>query len=1016
MSAGSSGTPRRVLINGVPAGVEPRAAEPAPVASPGPPSTTQSVPPWKRPFWGGVPTGAVSGERQAEAFDLESLERRIANNSAQLAADAVRLSAQMSTVAAAFSVARDQALRAQQEDFDRARGRADAAHRQAVSDADMEIAQAAGSAVARIHDVVRTLAPGLAGESWESDGILSAPVAAGPADYVRFGTAHVPRGEVPALTALQPARGWYVSGDPGEGLDLVFQAVLRLALQSPTQNLAIEVFDPRSTARMAPLAPLREINPAAFPSPAADGDAFLRRLDSLIESRVASNAEGVIAAGARSLTELWRNEQIPEGVLSVVVVLSYPYGVSERLHEVLLRLSEMRPSAGVVVLVQEDAQAPSQRGVEPLRLRERLQAVTVVGGTVTASDFTDRAQATLDRPPTAQAVSRSLDRLRELVSGNTGPTIPLEELISEDLEDPWRESSLEAVDATIGRQGRNELRISLRTENPAHPNLLIGGASGSGKSNLILGIVYSLAARYSPEELELILLDFKQGVEFSTFGPDRAGENWLPHVSVLGLESNQEFGVAVLRYVDAELERRSRLFKDAGVADILTYRRKTGRVLPRMVMVIDEFHEMFTGVDALTDAAVGLFDRFSRQGRSAGVHMILASQTTSGVVALRSKGDAIFGQFPLRLSLKNSAQGSEEILSSRNFAASELMYRGEFIWNKELGYERANQRGIAAYVDKPRFAGVQQRLWERGHGAPPMVFFGKRLADWDRFALDEIGLRANARDPLRLWVGRPIAVSRKVEELVVRNERDQSVAIVGQDDEREPIVPGLISGILHSAARQLGPDDEIVIVSGGSDSVPAWLPSLDKRPGDSGARMRHIPARHAARYLRDEIGGRVRESRGSILLVVLGASRIPDLELVPEATPGETNVDPVSEFVLPDFGAAFAASPASPSARDVLVRTAREGALSGVHLVTQWPSVSVAKDVFDYGLKGIGAFITVRLGLDDLRDLTGDVRARVDGEPRIGVIDRNADSQLKVVIPFEPWTAELERGMVERDE
>jgi hypothetical protein len=51
-----------------------------------------------------------------------------------------------------------------------------------------------------------------------------------------------------------------------------------------------------------------------------------------------------------------------------------------------------------------------------------------------------------------------------------------------------------------------------------------------------------------------------------------------------------------------------------------------------------------------------------------------------------------------------------------------------------------------------------------------------------------------------------------------------------------------------------------------------------------------------------------------------------------------------------------------------------------------------------------------------LRDLTGDVRARVDGEPRIGVIDRNADSQLKVVIPFEPWTAELERGMVERDE
>ena len=53
---------------------------------------------------------------------------------------------------------------------------------------------------------------------------------------------------------------------------------------------------------------------------------------------------------------------------------------------------------------------------------------------------------------------------------------------------------------------------------------------GTGKSNLLLDIIYGLATRYSPAEFELHLLDFKNGLEFARFAPDARGDNWPPHV------------------------------------------------------------------------------------------------------------------------------------------------------------------------------------------------------------------------------------------------------------------------------------------------------------------------------------------------------------------------------------------------------------------------------------------------------------------------------------------------------
>ena len=69
--------------------------------------------------------------------------------------------------------------------------------------------------------------------------------------------------------------------------------------------------------------------------------------------------------------------------------------------------------------------------------------------------------------------------------------------------------------------------------------------------------------RYTPEELELYLVDFKQGVEFKTYAAHE-----LPHARVVAIESDREFGLSVLEKLDAELRRRAESFRDAEVQDL----------------------------------------------------------------------------------------------------------------------------------------------------------------------------------------------------------------------------------------------------------------------------------------------------------------------------------------------------------------------------------------------------------------------------------------------------------------
>ena len=137
--------------------------------------------------------------------------------------------------------------------------------------------------------------------------------------------------------------------------------------------------------------------------------------------------------------------------------------------------------------------------------------------------------------------------------------------------------------------------------------------------------------------------DGKDGVEFKPY-------RHLPHAEVVSLHSSSELSRSVLQELVEEKERRNTIFSKAEVADLTAYRQKGQPlgVLPRILLLVDEYQELFEG-DRDGIASEQLL-QLTAQGRSAGIHMLLASQRFGAAGMMNQT--AIFGNIHLRMAMQ----------------------------------------------------------------------------------------------------------------------------------------------------------------------------------------------------------------------------------------------------------------------------------------------------------------------------------------------------------------------------
>src|SRR5262249_19793537 len=270
---------------------------------------------------------------------------------------------------------------------------------------------------------------------------------------------------------------------------------------------------------------------------------------------------------------------------------------------------------------------------------------------------------------------------------------------------------------------------------------LVAGKTGSGKSTLLHALITQIALTYSPDEVELYLVDFKKGVEFKTYATHE-----LPHAGVVAVESEREFGLSVLQRLDAELKHRGERFRQAGVTDLGAYRQaqpstnghkdvpsaeawrstEASALMPRIMLIVDEFQEFFVEDDKVAQEAALLLDRLVRQGRAFGMHVLLGSQTLGGAYSLaRSTID----QMAVRIALQCSEADAQLILSKDNNAARLLSRPGEAIYNNQNGLIEGNDLFQVVWLDEVRrdkiLSDIRKRADQTGRSyAAPLVFQG----------------------------------------------------------------------------------------------------------------------------------------------------------------------------------------------------------------------------------------------------------------------------------------------------
>ncbi|RIL08850.1 hypothetical protein DCC79_12735, partial [bacterium] len=294
--------------------------------------------------------------------------------------------------------------------------------------------------------------------------------------------------------------------------------------------------------------------------------------------------------------------------------------------------------------------------------------------------------------------------------------------------------------------GRDTSGVAVSADLTRMPHLLVAGATGAGKSVCINALICSLLLTYTPDRLKLVLVDPKR-VEMTQY-------RGLPHLaSPVVVEVERVVGV--LQWAVREMDRRYRMFAEAGARNLEIYNRlladRREPPLPFLVIVIDELADLMMLAPEETER---LITRLAQLARATGIHLVLATQRPSVDVVT----GLIKANFPSRIAFAVSS-GIDSRVILDNAGAEKLLGRGDMLYMASDDSKLRRLQGCfvsdaeidrlvqywkyAARADKaPGAAGADAAT---PLGIPePMI----QPELWDQMVDPQAGAMADARDPL----------------------------------------------------------------------------------------------------------------------------------------------------------------------------------------------------------------------------------------------------------------------------
>ncbi len=376
-----------------------------------------------------------------------------------------------------------------------------------------------------------------------------------------------------------------------------------------------------------------------------------------------------------------------------LVIANFPRGFNQEATEKLLNLVHNGNKAGVFVLMSIDKTAKPDYNVSIDEFLKATPLIDLEAKKILNTGNDDIYNTKFFIKSIDFELPDYINHIKTELNNEAKKQKAVKIDLSQTDGDMWTASAAKGVKVPIGITESNEPIDFIFGMNTDSYHALIGGATGSGKSVLLHSIIVNAAHLYSPEALQFVLLDYKEGTEFIIY-------NNLPHVKILSVECEREYGISVLEFLANTMSERGDLFKKFGSGNLEEYIKASGETIPRYMVIIDEFQVLLSGQGSLSSKASQMIEDVTRRGRSFGINLILATQSLADVDISTST----LGQLGLRIAMKMGESDANRILSINNNVPVGFDRPGLAVYNTQQGDKKGNVIFQSAFISKEEIA------------------------------------------------------------------------------------------------------------------------------------------------------------------------------------------------------------------------------------------------------------------------------------------------------------------------
>lgn len=433
-----------------------------------------------------------------------------------------------------------------------------------------------------------------------------------------------------------------------------------------------------------------------------------------------------------------------------------------------------------------------------------------------------------------------------------------------------------AIEAPIGKTTDGETVDFKIDVNRGHYHAFVIGETGSGKSRFLHDIIINMIVKYSPEDVELYLMDFK-GVEFNPYRD-------IKHSRVILVDrADERITYEVIHELKQKMEERQKILAAAGASDVDEYNKMSADShISQIILVADECQTLFSD-DAknnkLQRDMIATIALIAQQGRAYGVHLLLATQSLSNAPQL---GASILNQIGEHYILPCLPADAQKLVPDHERKDTETVVSQMEKGKGQCYYQGADGKFLFTFSYIPK-GEVQDSLIESAkkksdeHNSNGQVYFSGSL----QYAMDEQTIdviAAKGRRHIVASPGQSIAIPQSPVTIPLRDESGENIMLLGINDKQyvtRTSINTLVSMIATNRRKEF--DYEFVVMDCMKcDDDEPYMDVLDKLQAEGLCRLVRPRDRKALLYqlCKDIASGSARPT----MLTILGEETFRELK------------------------------------------------------------------------------------------------------------------------------------------